>query len=397
MDLNGEMVNGVGDISVPAGGLLVLRTDGEGDLETGSVQITFDRYVEGVVIFGGEMGLAGVGSSAKFQTGFAAPMLKSDSQGLNTGIAMMSLSEEDSLVDLTLLDSEGETLATDWGVLIAQGHDALFVDELFPGLDLSEFSGTLVMTSDEPLTGTVLQTLPGEFMTMPVASSQTGQQQLYFAHFADGLGILSSQILLLNLSGDETATAQIQFRNDAGEALTVDLNGLQVVGETQVQIAASGLEVLNTDGVGDLVVGSVSVTSDQPLAGVIVFKGVGIGSAGVGSSARFAEGFLAPMETNVSTAIRTGVAMMNLEEEQLTLTADLLDSDGTLLDSVQLNLSALGHLAIYLDEFDWDDSIDLNLFEGLLRMRSNGSISATVIQTRPGQFATMPVAAKPLD
>ena len=89
--------------------------------------------------------------------------------------------------------------------------------------------------------------------------------------------------------------------------------------------------------------------------------------------------------------------MINLETEQLTLTADLLDSEGTLLDSVQLNLAALGHLAIYLDEFDWDDSIDLDLFEGLLRVRSSGNISATVIQTRPGQFATMPVAAKPLN
>ena len=181
VDLDGEVVNGLGDLSVPAGGLLVLRTDGEGDLETGSVQITTDRHVEGVVIFGGEYGLAGVGSSAKFPTGFTAPMLKSDSQGLNTGIAMMSLSEEDSLVDLTLLDSEGETLATAWGLFTAQGHDAVYVDELFPGLDLSEFSGTLVMTSDETITGTVLQTVPGEFMTMPVASSQTGQQQLHFA------------------------------------------------------------------------------------------------------------------------------------------------------------------------------------------------------------------------
>ena len=88
---------------------------------------------------------------------------------------------------------------------------------------------------------------------------------------------------------------------------------------------------------GDLVTGSVSVTSDQPLAGVIVFKGEGIGSAGVGSRAEFAEGFLAPMENNVSTSIHTGVAMMNLEEEELTLTADLLASDGTLLDSTRLS------------------------------------------------------------
>ena len=89
--------------------------------------------------------------------------------------------------------------------------------------------------------------------------------------------------------------------------------------------------------------------------------------------------------------------MMNLEEEELTLTADLLASDGTLLDSAQLSLDPLGHVAIYLDQFDWGESIDLNLFEGLLRVRSDGRISATVIQTRPGQFATMPVAAKPLD
>ena len=400
MNLNGEMVNGLGDVSVPAGGSLAFLTDGVGDLQTGSVQITTDRHVEGVVIFGADaFGLAGVGSSAKFPTSFTAPMLRSDSQELNTGIAVMSLSGEDSVLDLSLVDSDGVTLATDWGVLVGQGHDALFVDEFEwdPAVDLSEFSGTLVATSEQPLAGTVIQTLPGEFITMPVASLQTGQQQLYFAQFADGLGILSSQILLLNLSTDETATAQIQLRNDAGEALTVDLNGEQITGSIQAQIAASGLQELNTDGMGDLVTGSVSVTSDQPLAGVIVFKGEGIGSAGVGSSAEFAEGFLAPMENNVSTSIHTGVAMMNLEEEELTLTADLLASDGTLLDSAQLSLDPLGHVAIYLDQFDWDESIDLNLFEGLLRVRSDGRISATVIQTRPGQFATMPVAAKPLD
>ncbi len=172
VDLNGEMVNGVGDVSVPAGGLLILRSDGEGDLQTGSVQITTDRHVEGVVIFGGEMGLAGVGSSAQFTTGFTAPILSSDNQGLNTGIAIMSLSGQNSLLDLTLLNSEGVTLATASGIFMARGHDAFFVDEMWwePMVDLSEFAGTLVMTSEQPLTGTVLQTLPGEFMTMPVAS-----------------------------------------------------------------------------------------------------------------------------------------------------------------------------------------------------------------------------------
>ena len=200
-------------------------------------------------------------------------MLSSDSQELKTGIAIMSLSDQFNWIDLTLLDSEGVILATDWDILFNRGHDALFVDEIewSPEVDFSEFSGTLVISSDQPVAGTVIQTVPGEFITMPVASLDTGQQQLYFAQFADGLDILSSQILLLNLSTDETATAQIQLRDDNGADLTVDLNGEQITGSTQVEIAASGLAVLNTDGVGDLVTGSVSVTSDQPLAGVIVF------------------------------------------------------------------------------------------------------------------------------
>ncbi len=414
VDLNGETVAGMRDVSVPPAGLLTLRTDSLGELQTGSVRITTDRHVEGVVIFGGEVGLAGVGSSPDFPTGFAAPMLSNEDDQINTGVAVTSLSDEDGPLDLTLLDASGMTLATASDMLVAHGHRALFVTEIGwdTAIDFADFAGTLVGTCVEAMTATVLQTRPGEFVTMPVAPFQAPQAQavatvlqgaatpehrLYFAQFADGLGALASQILLLNLSPEETATAQITLRNGMGEPLTVDLNGQEVVGETQVQIAASGLRVLATDGVGDLVTGSVSVTSDQPLAGVIVFAGEGVGAAGVGSSVELPEGFLAPMETNRAAAIRTGVAMMNLETEELALTADLMASDGSLLDSVQLTLAALGYLAIFLDEFDWKDSVDLSLFEGLLRVRSNGRMAATVIQTRPGQFATMPVAAKPLD
>ena len=37
-------------------------------------------------------------------------------------------------------------------------------------------------------------------------------------------------------------------------------------------------------------------------------------------------------------------------------------------------------------------SIDFSDFMGLIRVRPSGKIAATVVQTRPGQFATMPVA-----
>ena len=219
--------------------------------------------------------------------------------------------------------------------------------------------------------------------------------QLNFAQFADGLGTIESQILLLNLSGEKTTTAQITLRDDNGSLLTADLNGETVIGVKQFQIEASGLKVLTTDGVGDLVVGSVSVTSGQPLAGVVVFSGSGVGAAGVGSSEVFAKGFIAPMEANTDASVRTGVAMMNLETEVLPLTAELLGTDGVLLDTVNLTLPALGHKAVFLDELGWSSSIDLSVFEGILRVGSNGNVSATVIQTRPGQFVTLPVSAIP--
>ena len=163
VDLNGEMVNGIRDVSVPAAGLLTLRTDGMGDLQTGSVRLTTDRHVEGVVIFGGGVGLAGVGSSPKFPSGFAAPMQKNEAGGLNTGIAVTSLSEQDDLLDLTLLDSAGVTLASASDPLVAHGHKALFVDEIGwdSVVDFSDFSGTLEVSSQQPLTATVLQTRPG--------------------------------------------------------------------------------------------------------------------------------------------------------------------------------------------------------------------------------------------
>ncbi len=143
--------------------------------------------------------------------------------------------------------------------------------------------------------------------------------------------------------------------------------------------------------------GSVTVSSDQPIAGVVIFSGPTVGAAGVGNSLELPEGFVAPMETNQSSGINTGVAVMNLEDADQTLDADLLDSAGQKLASAQVSLAALGHAALFVTEIPWNQPVEFNQFEGLLRIRSEGKTAATVIQTRPGQFATMPVAAKPKD
>jgi hypothetical protein len=124
---------------------------------------------------------------------------------------------------------------------------------------------------------------------------------LYFAQFADGDGLFS-QITLFSLS-DTDASATITLKDDNGDPLTVDLNGNEVVGEMDVEIPARGLRRFETDGLGDTVVGSVTVESDQALSGVVVFGGT-IGLAGVGASPAIGgDGFAAPMEVHNENGI----------------------------------------------------------------------------------------------
>ena len=365
------------------------------------------------MVFGGDHGLAGVGSSPDFPFGFAAPMQSNEASQINSGIAVTRLSEDQDplgedqgTLEMTLLDAGGAELASASDQLPPNGHKALFVTEIDwdTPVDFSDFIGILQVTSSEPVTATVVQTRADELVTMPVAGllqaepagaypKGAAEHRYYFAQFADGDGRLSSQILLLNLSQEAMATAELTLKGNDGSLLTVDLNGEEVAGQTQVEIAPSGLQVLATDGQGELSVGSVSVSSDQPLAGVIVFAGVGVGAAGVGSSAELAEGFLAPMETDEALGINTGVAVMNLEMDEVTLDAELIAVDGSLIATAQRKLAGMGHKAIFIDQFEWSVPVDFSRFEGLLRVSSSGRIAATVVQTRPGQFATMPVAA----
>ena len=63
VDLNGEEVPGEKELVIPAGGMVQLSTDGEGPLVAGSVIVCSDRAVAGVILFRGNVGVAGVGIS----------------------------------------------------------------------------------------------------------------------------------------------------------------------------------------------------------------------------------------------------------------------------------------------------------------------------------------------
>ena len=264
---------------------------------------------------------------------------------------------------------------------------------------------------------TVIQTRTEEFATQPVAPDYAEvtfgsdallddsgallataeeprlDQKLYFAQFGDGQvgdANVFSQIVLLNLT-DTNANVRLLLKDGSGQPLEIDLNGETVVGETDVVIPAGSVRVFQTDGLGNLVDGSVTVCSDQALAGVILFGGAA-GVAGVGASASIPKGFVAPVESNSSMAVDTGIADA---DEEVTLTLRLCSADGTIVAEAELELDPMGHDAQFLSQIQWQvvkgQQLDLSSFSGLIKVESSKTIAGTVIQTREDTFATQPV------
>lgn len=170
VDLNRSVVNGKTEIVVPASGLAILKTDGAGPLQAGSVVVTADTDVAGFILFSSSIGTAGVGASEAL-TKFVAPV--EVAPGINTGIAVMGLGRNQT-IQLELRDQQGTVVARANAVLGAKSHLALFVTELKWDVppDFSNLSGTLSATGTSELGATVIRLSPGEFATLPVAQKE---------------------------------------------------------------------------------------------------------------------------------------------------------------------------------------------------------------------------------
>jgi hypothetical protein len=195
------------------------------------------------------------------------------------------------------------------------------------------------------------------------------------------------------LDESEDTAARIVIKTDKGLPFEVSLNEKELVdGQLDDTIPAKGLRVFESDATGTPTAGSVTVCSDRPLAGVIIFSG-GFGLAGVGSSLPTPVGFTGPVEVNAELQIKTGIAIQNLENEATIVDLELRSTDGIPEAVAQLPpIPAMGHTAIFASDVNWDKEVDFTRFQGTVTASVEGRVSATMIQTRPDQFATLPVA-----
>lgn len=250
-------------------------------------------------------------------------------------------------------------------------------------------------------------------VTASSVSDLSGKETIYFSHFGNGGG-LRSEILLVNPSDSDTILVCVEFYDDGGQTLSIDItvsgtddatpsiqtDSSQCASSNEFPIAPLGSLTLSTDGTGEkAAVGSAIVSSDESLGGVIRFSIEGMGIAGVGASESL-DSFIIPV-TRKKNGLNTGIALLNVEQTPVSVTLSLNNQNGEPVpgESVSIvDLSPLGHQARFIDEL-FPEIAETEEFLGTLTGTvAGGKVAATALElgVQPGEFTTLPVTPSDL-
>ena len=204
---------------------------------------------------------------------------------------------------------------------------------------------------------------------------------LDFAQFAYGDGLFS-QISLFNLAGTTDANAVLMARDEEGEPFSVQLEDLQ--GATlEGSIPANGGRVYQTLAQGPILAGSLRVESDQPLAGVPPGRAM-------------ESGFRTFIYIDNPSGINTGIAIVNLENQVISLEPRLFHPGGE--PPCGRARHRPGHpdscsrtAPLFRDGLRLDTGQSQSLLRNP-RARRLGAIRGYRRPDSPGQFAVLPVA-----
>jgi|GEM_PF-4065335 len=386
--LNGDPHKGFAVFALAPQQSVHWTTDGAGGLRSGTGLVSANQAIGGLILFDSPGGTAGVGASRPVNA-LLAPVHRSTSEGVNSGVAFYNPAAVPRTFRLALRTSDGNILTEEDFDIPARGQLVRFVGDLFPETDTSEFFGSISFADDFPLAAMVIRTGTennGSFATMPVIS--TGDSDLYFAQFADGAGIRSS-IILLNPSPAADVFGTIFLHDEDGNALTVDLNGTPANGSREFFLPPMGALALTTDGSGDRVSGNVHVNADGPVGGTILFSGTD-GTAGVGHSHPGTR-WLVPVELATARGVNSGLSVINLEAEDVQLQFELMHSDGQVMaQSGMISVPADGQYVRFLTEI-FPDYAFPESFRGMIRLDSIHLVAGMALRTGPQSYATLPV------
>ena len=265
-------------------------------------------------------------------------------------------------------------------------------------LEPGTFEGTITITAPPAWPVKVPVTLivtrdQGQF------TLQGGQFPLLdFAHFANGASI-TSDLVFVNVATHPIPA--LDFYDKEGNPIAaesvVDVTGdLEVQGDggltVQTAIEPLGELTISTHGQGELVSGSVKVTANGPIGGVLRFDLPGVGVAGVGASLPIADA-LFPARRQAG-GISTAVAIHNLGEEAIVVRCRLMKG-GAVLEEAEIPLEANGQEARFIEEiFTTTDTSD---FVGSVRCTGPDLFTGVAVELDADRhiFTTLPVVPVP--
>ena len=400
----------------PLGGLTI-STHGQGELVSGSVKVLSNAPIGGMLRFDlPAIGETVVGASPPVSDALFAVRRREGE--ITTGVAVHNL-EEEAIAVMCRLMSGGVLLEEVEIPLEANGQTSWLIDAAFPGVDTSDFVGSVRCDADGEglFSALALEMDPGArvFLILPVfpVNRLAGGRAavLDFAHFANGDGT-TSDLVFVNVSTQRSRPAPtpfhvaippirpaIYFYDTEGNPIAVE-SVVEVTGDLEVQedggltvltdMEPLGVLTVSTHGRGALVSGSVKVLSNGPIGGMLRFDLPHIGVAVVGASPPISDAIF-PVRRREG-GITTGVAIHNLELSPGLVRCDLL-REGVLRDAASFPLEANGQSSWLIDQaFPGTDTSD---FVGSVRCDAvgEGLFTAVALEMDPGTriFTTLPV------
>jgi hypothetical protein len=195
-----------------------------------------------------------------------------------TGIAVVNPSAVRANITFKLRDRDARAIATGHGTLEAGTHWARFIHQLQdlapdfilpPDFPLAVRFGSLEISSERALSIVALRMTVNQlgeplFSSVPIAdlTQAPSSSQLFFPHFADGDGYISTFILLNTL--DRAQSGMLRFFGDDGALVSIRQAGGNAGSSFPYFIPAAGTYIFQTDGSSAAVrVGSLQLTPDS--------------------------------------------------------------------------------------------------------------------------------------
>ena len=316
-----------------------------------------------------------------------------------TGVAYANPSDTAALVTFTARDADGEVLAIEDLMLPPNWHGAQNMPTLF---DLSSFTGSLEVTSTEPIVSLSLNfEAASGFSSLPpgeLDAAAQGSTTYYFPHLAVGAS-WQTTITYINYSREEV-TCQTDFISDHGSPLMVSFAELGTV-DSRTDVLPPGGSVhqeTNVELSAPLAPGWALANCSGPVQASLLFRwynseGMPVAEAGVNAATVPATRFVTFAEQGEGKN-GTGVAYANPSDTAALVTFTARDADGEVLAIEDLMLPPNWHgaqnMPTLFDLSSFTGSLEVTSTEPIVSLSLNFEAAPVFSSLPPGETIDIP-------